>query len=35
MADDHHRRSDEHIAQEEQTLTDDPELLKEIVRMAL
>ncbi len=30
---DHHRRSDEQIAQ--QTLTDDPNFLKEIVRMAL
>jgi putative transposase len=31
---DHHRRSDEQIAQEE-ALTDDPDFLKEIVRMAL
>lgn len=31
---DHHRRSDEHIAQEE-ALTDDPDFLKEIVRIAL
>jgi putative transposase len=31
---DHHRRSDEQIAQQ-QTLTDDPDFLKEIVRMAL
>jgi len=32
---DHHRRSDEQIAQQEEALTDDPSFLEEIVRSAL
>jgi putative transposase len=35
MAEEHHRRSDEQIAQEQEALSDDPDFLKEIVRMAL
>ncbi|CAN5203850.1 hypothetical protein BH24ACT17_BH24ACT17_17190 [soil metagenome] len=31
----HHRRSDEQIAQQEEALTDDPGFLEEIVRMSL